>query len=79
MPPNKLAAEGVLVSTCVQQPRDFVVTFPQSYHAGFSQGFNCCEAVNFASADWLPFGELLVLESAAAVLFLLVGRGESQC
>ncbi|EGD78182.1 hypothetical protein PTSG_09058 [Salpingoeca rosetta] len=56
VPPDVLAAEGVLISTCVQKPRDYVVTFPQAYHAGFSQGFNCCEAVNFAAADWLPFG-----------------------
>eukprot|EP00043_Microstomoeca_roanoka_P002811 m.40651 g.40651 ORF g.40651 m.40651 type:complete len:773 (+) comp11740_c1_seq1:579-2897(+) len=56
MSPELLAREGVLVSTCVQMPRDYVVTFPQSYHAGFSQAYNCCEAVNFAAADWLPFG-----------------------
>lgn len=28
----------------------------QGYHAGFSLGFNCGEAVNFASADWIPMG-----------------------
>ncbi|EDQ87085.1 uncharacterized protein MONBRDRAFT_33502 [Monosiga brevicollis MX1] len=54
--PGKLAEDGVLITTCVQEPRDFIVTFPQSYHGGFSNGFNCGEAVNFASPDWLPFG-----------------------
>eukprot|EP00056_Hartaetosiga_gracilis_P013845 m.233328 g.233328 ORF g.233328 m.233328 type:complete len:581 (-) comp13906_c2_seq9:80-1822(-) len=54
-PPDVLVKEGVKVTTCVQRPRDYVVTFPQSYHGGYSEGFNCCEAVNFAAADWLPF------------------------
>ncbi len=39
----------------VQQPGEFVVTLPRSYHGGFSCGFNCGEAVNFATADWIPF------------------------
>ena len=37
-------------------PRQFVVTFPKSFHAGFSYGFNCGEAVNFATPDWLHEG-----------------------
>lgn len=47
---------GVRVVRCVQQPGDFVVTFPRAYHAGFSHGFNIGEAVNFGMAEWLPFG-----------------------
>ena len=54
--PARLAQDGVRVTRTVQEQRQFVVTFPQAYHSGFSLGFNCGEAVNFAAADWIPFG-----------------------
>ena len=38
-----------------QESGTFVVTFPKAYHGGFSHGFNCGEAVNFGTADWLPW------------------------
>eukprot|EP00048_Salpingoeca_helianthica_P002628 m.58913 g.58913 ORF g.58913 m.58913 type:complete len:816 (+) comp12214_c0_seq1:2629-5076(+) len=54
--PTRLLQQGVPVYRAVQQAGEFVITFPRAYHAGFSHGFNCGEAVNFASADWLPYG-----------------------
>lgn len=36
-------------------PGEFILTFPGSYHAGFSTGLNIGEAVNFVSKSWLPY------------------------
>ncbi|PNY04674.1 lysine-specific demethylase 5D-like protein [Trifolium pratense] len=55
-PPNVLLQQDVPVYKAVQKPGEFVITFPRSYHAGFSHGFNCGEAVNFAIGDWFPLG-----------------------
>eukprot|EP00850_Spirogloea_muscicola_P018267 SM000166S02448 [mRNA] locus=s166:30996:36046:+ [translate_table: standard] len=54
--PKLLVEAGVPVVRAVQQCGEFVVTFPRAYHAGFSHGFNCGEAVNFAMGDWFPLG-----------------------
>lgn len=40
----------------VQRPGEYMITFPRSYHAGFSCGYCLGEAVNFATRDWVPFG-----------------------
>ncbi|XP_039827914.1 lysine-specific demethylase JMJ706-like isoform X2 [Panicum virgatum] len=57
-PPNVLLDHNVPVYRAVQRPGEFVITFPRSYHAGFSHGFNCGEAVNFAIGDWFPLGSM---------------------
>lgn len=57
-PPNTLVEHDVPVYKAVQKPGEFIVTFPRAYHAGFSHGFNCGEAVNFAIGDWFPLGSI---------------------
>ncbi|KAK4471450.1 hypothetical protein MN116_004878 [Schistosoma mekongi] len=54
--PSKLQAHGVPVYRTDQMAGEFVVTFPRAFHAGFNQGFNFAEAVNFCPADWLDYG-----------------------
>ncbi|KAL2348037.1 hypothetical protein Fmac_002037 [Flemingia macrophylla] len=54
--PSVLQENGVPVYSILQEPGNFVITFPRSYHGGFNLGLNCAEAVNFAPSDWLPFG-----------------------
>jgi histone demethylase JARID1 len=54
--PEKLQNAGVQVYALDQRAGEFVITFPQAYHAGFNHGFNFNEAVNFAPSDWEPYG-----------------------
>ncbi|KAG0370860.1 hypothetical protein BGZ54_003286 [Gamsiella multidivaricata] len=54
--PERLVENGVKVVALDQRPGQFVVTFPQAYHAGFNHGFNFAEAVNFAPPDWCQLG-----------------------
>merc|ERR1719206_1659194 len=56
--PSKLKALGVPVYQILQQPGEFVITFPQAFHGGFSYGFNCGEAVNFAMPHWIEHANL---------------------
>ena len=60
MNPNVLQAHGIPVFRTDQQAGEFIVTFPRAYHAGFNQGFNLAEAVNFAPPDWLEMGRKCV-------------------
>lgn len=60
MNPNILMDLGVPIVRADQHAGEFMVTFPRSYHAGFNQGYNFAEAVNFCTADWLPLGRLCV-------------------
>ncbi|XP_042003631.1 putative lysine-specific demethylase JMJ16 isoform X3 [Salvia splendens] len=60
MSPSMLIAEGIPVFRCLQNPFEYVVTFPGAYHSEFSCGFNCSEAVCFAPIDWLPHGQNII-------------------
>jgi hypothetical protein len=52
--PRLLNKEGVRVCKLLQHEGEFIVTFPRAFHAGFSLGPNCGEAVNFADTNWMP-------------------------
>ncbi|KAI8615691.1 hypothetical protein BC830DRAFT_1218369 [Chytriomyces sp. MP71] len=54
--PRHLQENMVKVCSVDQRAGEFVVTFPRAYHAGFNQGLNFAEAVNFALPNWLPYG-----------------------
>ncbi|KAK7101928.1 hypothetical protein V1264_020234 [Littorina saxatilis] len=54
--PDLLMKKGVPIYRTDQQAGEFIVTFPRAYHAGFNNGYNFAEAVNFCPADWLPLG-----------------------
>lgn len=54
--PEQLKKAGVRVFALDQRAGQYVITFPQAYHAGFNHGFNFNEAVNFAPSDWEPYG-----------------------
>lgn len=54
--PATLMNNGVNVVRTNQCAGEFVITFPRAYHAGFNQGYNFAEAVNFCPADWVPIG-----------------------
>jgi hypothetical protein len=54
--PRLLQQNGVPVYKIVQYPGEYVVTFPRSFHCGFSLGPNIGEAVNFATPDWISVG-----------------------
>lgn len=41
-----------------QSAGEFVVLNAGAYHSGFNLGFNCAEAVNFATSDWLAKGRV---------------------
>lgn len=40
----------------VQNPNEYIITFPKCYHAGFNSGYNFNEAVNFTLDSWVPYG-----------------------
>ena len=55
--PSKLRERGLCVRQTVQREGEFVVTWPCSYHQGYNLGFNVAESVNFATEQWVEWGE----------------------
>ena len=56
-------ARSVPIVRTLQRPGEFVVTFPDAFHGGFSHGWNCAEAVNFATIDWIPLGRTAITKA----------------
>lgn len=63
--PEVLVASSIPCCRLVQHPGEFVVTFPRAYHVGFSHGFNCGEAANFATPEWLKVAKQAATRRAA--------------
>uniref|UniRef100_A0A667HJP8 Lysine demethylase 4D n=1 Tax=Lynx canadensis TaxID=61383 RepID=A0A667HJP8_LYNCA len=47
--PTVLKDNGIPFNRITQEAGEFMVTFPYGYHSGFNHGFNCAEAINFAT------------------------------
>lgn len=54
--PAYLQTHGVRMFKTLQRPGEFILTYPGSYHGGFSTGLNIGEAVNFATKTWISYG-----------------------
>ncbi|XP_021490815.2 lysine-specific demethylase 4D [Meriones unguiculatus] len=56
--PTVLRENGIPFGRMTQEAGEFMVTFPYGYHAGFNHGFNCAEAINFATPRWIDYGKV---------------------
>lgn len=65
MSPEVLIGSGIPCCRLVQNAGEFVVTFPGSYHSGFSHGFNCGEASNIATPGWLSVAKEAAIRRAS--------------
>lgn len=54
--PSQLRTLNVHFTTAKQEAGEFIVLNAAAYHCGFNTGFNCAEAVNFATPEWIPVG-----------------------
>ncbi|KAJ4838142.1 hypothetical protein Tsubulata_035229 [Turnera subulata] len=63
--PQVVVSSGIPCCRLVQNPGEFVVTFPRAYHVGFSHGFNCGEAANFGTPQWLKVAKEAAIRRAA--------------
>lgn len=59
--PCILEKVGIPYLKTTQFQREFMVTFPYGYHAGYNTGWNCAEATNFALPRWIEYGKRATL------------------
>lgn len=55
--PDVLRKNSIPVHKIMQNPNEFIVTFPLGYHFGYNNDFNCAEATNFAMPRWVDYGK----------------------
>ncbi|CAA7056466.1 unnamed protein product [Microthlaspi erraticum] len=65
MSPEVFVKSGIPCCRLVQNPGEFVITFPGAYHSGFSHGFNFGEASNIATPQWLTIAKDSAIRRAA--------------
>ncbi|CAI9265617.1 unnamed protein product [Lactuca saligna] len=63
--PDTVVASGIPCCRLVQNPGEFVMTFPRAYHIGFYHAFNCGEAANFGTPKWLSVAKEAAVRRAA--------------
>ena len=73
LPPEMLLEAGIPVYRVDQLAGEFVVTLPRAYHAGFNNGFNFAEAVNFCPAEWVSSSSYLLSFAVFWGLILFCG------
>ncbi|EFO93600.1 hypothetical protein CRE_12540 [Caenorhabditis remanei] len=74
--PSLLRSMGVPIYAVHQNAGEFVITFPRAYHAGYNEGLNFAEAVNFAPIDWLSKGRECVESYSSVGRFLVFSHDE---
>lgn len=79
MNPNIFMNHNVPICRTDQQAGEFVITFPRAYHAGFNQGYNFAEAVNFAPPDWLKIGRECINNYSKLHRFCVFSHDELIC
>ncbi|CAO4373878.1 unnamed protein product [Caenorhabditis nigoni] len=74
--PSLLRSLGVPIYSVHQNAGEFVITFPRAYHAGYNEGLNFAEAVNFAPIDWLAKGRECVQSYSNVRRYLVFSHDE---